>query len=273
MKTTRTLVGELKRRMEEQADVVILSFLDKAYMRLVQNDIEDMIFYLCEPVEADEVVYPFPVLKQTITIPANGEPEHEAPMPSCVPIIESNFEDINGDPIEFKYHNEVITCRKVNYFFTESDIFYQFWNFDYQTVEPHTPHYNLRYLNNRTLTPRFARIPASLRQADQSSPAEARFFRRPYDISVSAQTTPQIFIAFWMQPPSLTNITSKMLIDVDKWQDELTNGAVGYYELEVNGRSEMWERFIKFDRARFMNEGNSNIHNIVSQHYKIRSIG
>lgn len=273
MKTTRTLVGELKRRMEEQPDIVILSFLDKAYMRLVQNDIEDMIFYLCEPVAADDVIYPFPVLKRMVTIPPNGGPGGTFPMPACVPIIETNFEDNNGDPIEFKYHNEIITCRKVNYFFTESDIFYQFWNFDYQTVEPHTPQYNLRYLNNNTRTPNFVRIPASLRQADQISPAEARFFERPYDISVTTQTPPQIFISFWMQPPSLVTVNSKMLIDVDKWQDELTNGAVGYYELEVNGRSEMWERFIKFDRPRFMNEANSNIHNIVSQHYKIRSIG
>jgi len=273
MKTTRTLVGELKLRMEENADLVILSYLDKAYMRLVQNDIEDMIFYLCEPVEAPEVIYPFPVLKKTVIVPPNGSPGGEFAMPSCVKIIEDNFEDINGDPIEFKYHGLPVTCRKVNYFFTESDVFSQFWNFDYRTVEPHTPYYNLRYLKTRSHMPNFTRVPASLRQADQLSPAEARFFDRPYNIPVTIQNAPQIFISFWMQPPSLTTLDSKMMVDVDKWQDELTNGAVGYYELVVSGRSEMWNDFMKFDRPRFMNEANSNIHNITTEKFQIRELG
>lgn len=273
MVTTRALVGELRDRMGDLDPLKILIYLNKAYLRLCQNDIKDMIFLLCEPAGVDDVIYPYPVLKDTIIIPPNGAPGGPFSMPSCVSIIESNFQDSNGDAIEFKYHNQVIECRKVNAFFTEDRTFFQFWDSNLQSISVHDPQYNLRYLNTQKRRIKFTRVPCDLRPPDQEVPAQAFFFDRPYNLSLPTATIPQIFIEFWMTPPSLTTLDSKMLLDTDKWQDELTDGAVGYWQKVVHGFSELWEKFMRFDRAHFKNEGNSNLHNKVSQNYRIREIG
>lgn len=254
-------------------DLTILAFLNKAYLRMFQNDCKDFIFQLCEPPDVEEPVFPYPVLRQTQTIPANGSGEHEAPMPSCVSVIPDNFEDANGDPITFVYHNQTITCRKVNAFFVESDIFSRYWSLNSTYIEPYTPYYNTRYVGSRFYNRQFVRYPCDLRPPDQEVPAQAFFSARPYEVGVSSTTPALIFCEFWMTPPSMTTLDSKMLIDTDRWQDELEDGAVGYWEKEVNGDSRLWEKFIKFDRKVYMNESNSNLHNKTNQQYAIREIG
>lgn len=278
MLTTRALLGEIQDRMPAEPALKVLSYLNRAYLRLAQNDISDFLYLVCDD-DFPELKFRYPVLKRFYL----DDQQDPHPQKSCVDIIPQNFQDQDGNDIfpseghnRFIYHNQDVTCRKVNAFFVERREERRFLPGNQQPFTPFTPFINNRYVTNQNANSTdiiLARFPASLNPPDGEVPAEAVFTAPPYDGPLNTTDPGDIFCEFWFTPPSLTSPSSKMLLDVGKWQDILADGAVGYYQQKVHGNSTLLEKFLRFDRKQFMNEGNSNLHNRGNQQFRIREIG
>jgi hypothetical protein len=277
MLSTRDLLASIQTYMPAEPQLDVLKHLNRAYLRLAQNDIGDFVYLICND-EFPELQFTYPVLKRTYFDGGDNFVQK-----SCVEIDAGNFQDEDGNPLflvennsSFMYHNQEVTCRKVNAFFVERRDDRRFLPANQQPFTPFNPFINNRYSSNKIIGPTdriLERFPATLKPPDGEFSAQAIFTGPPYEGPVNTTDPGDIYIEFWFTPPSLTNPRSKMLLDVSKWQDELTNGAVGYYEDKVNGSSERLEKFLRFDRKQFMNEGNSNLHNRGNQQFLIREIG
>jgi|TARA_Y100000310_G_scaffold127848_2_gene126976 hypothetical protein len=283
MLTTRGLLGRIQKYMPEvSSSHEVLEYLDRAYLRLCQNDIKDFVYVICAgDYDNIDLDFPYPVLKQKTTIGGTN------PMPSCVPLVANNFTDdlgnelaISTEVFEFKYKGQIVTPRKVNAFFVKKNINNYYYPVNQTPYQPFSPYFNsgygaTKFGQNGNMD--FSRFPCDLRPPSGDTPCEAYFFSKPYGDAESADESNNflgdIYCEFWFTPPSLTTADSVMLLDVGKWQDELINGAVGYYEDLVNGDSTRKEKFLQFDRKEFMNEGNSNLHNRGNQQFIIRDIG
>lgn len=280
MLTTRGILGIIQDYMPEEPVQKVLEYLNRAYLRLSQNDIKDFIYVICAgDYDNTDLDFPYPVLKQKIS--------SNVPMPSCVAIIPENFTDDLGkdlstspETFEFLYLGQPVTCRKVNAFFVRKSPKYYYYPSNQAPYEPFSPFFNDGYAGTKYRANGnydFTRFPCDLRPASSAAPPTAFFYSKPYGDAENADINKKylgdIYCEFWFTPPALSNPNSTMLLDVDKWQDELINGAVGYWEDKVNGFSERLQKFLQFDRKEFMNEGNSNLHNRGNQQYVIRDIG
>ncbi len=296
MLTTRELLGIIQEYMDEQPKEKILMYLNRAYLRLCQNDIKDFVFLICRDdfgnaaYDNDDLKFSYPVLRQKYNKAFSDEPPDYIPMPSSVDIVAENFTDEdgnlllrNGDLIPlFIYRGQIVTCRKVNAFFVirNFNLNYYYYPVNQVPYKPFTPYFNGGYIrpsNTNRGNLQLSRFPCDLRPPTQDKSAFSVFFDKPYgdatDADESNNYLGDVYCEFWFTPPSLATPDSVMLLDTDKWQDELINGAVGYYEDMVNGDSTRLKEFLKFNRKEFMNEGNSNIHNKGNQQYKARDIG
>lgn len=277
MLSTRGLLSLIQRYMPEEPQSQVVEHLNRAYLKLATNDIPDFSYLVCN---RKDLEFSFPVLKRTYIDPLLVDPD--APMPICVDILATNFEDELGnsiatvDDILFNYRGIGVTCRKINAFFVRKSQERNYFPINQTPYEPFSPYYNDGYAGRGLLALRgnleFSRFPGNFRPASQIAPANVFFNSRPYGDVLSSEVG-DIYIDFWFTPPVLTNADSLMLLDTDKWQSELINGSVGYWEDQVNGFSEKMEKFEKFDRKEFKSEGNSNMHNRGNSEFKVRSIG
>jgi len=82
-----------------------------------------------------------------------------------------------------------------------------------------------------------------------------------------------IYLEAYYKPYPLTSERVPMIIDTDKWLTVIINGAVGYYEDVVNGKSERLMIFREKDKRRFSADGISNNKLNSKMQFKTRRIG
>jgi hypothetical protein len=266
MSDLRSLLSIVRDYMPELTEVRALEYINRAYKTLMQTDTRVNVY-----MNFDDPEFPYPIIKKTFTYsPDSGKaPE---PTPRSFYFLDGEygvFEDSQGNPITLSVNGVGVSVRRVNAIFTEVARYNDAYQIGY--YNPLGTYYNQGYRGTKWYDRKFVRIPCNLYQKTSSvdNNASVQFnTENPYEGIENP-----IYVEFWYDPPAITNKAQSVLIDLNRWQDVLIDGAVGYYEDLKNGRSDRLDKFKRQGLREFKNEYNKNYNNKTNVSFPPREIG
>lgn len=242
MQNTQSIIGLVKKYMPEVPIEQVREFVSRAYLMLKNTDVDQSIYYLSDNKN------PLPVLKIV-------------PGVYTYDITPDNLTDIDGVPLtDFTVDGITVTSRKVKGVFTDKPIHGITENSYYPSI--------VDIYGNSIVSGKFYQIPVqAIPQRSPELPAKITILQELADVPID------IFVEFWYAVPNLTSSNMPLLIDTDMWLDAIIDGAVGYYEDIVNGKSERKANFIKYHIPKFKKESNESYRLKASMSFPTRSVG
>ena len=247
MWTAGQIVSILEDYMGEVSDVKRLEFLSRAYKIMMNNDVSQLIYY-----SKDDIDSPFPLLKL-----ADDTKFYT---------VDDNLVDSTGAAHTPTVFGTEVACRKISRVFTDQRI--NDIGYGYNDLFPeYFPFGEIAYLSTGENIKRYYEIPVSVLPAQGNNNASITFFEDP------SKYGENIYVEFWIGAPKLSSNSSPILLDTDKWLQELINGAVGLYEDVVNGASQRLTKFYKEDLKKFRVERSESLRQKISMQFPARSVG
>ena len=197
-----------------------LEYLSRAYLELANTDNSQFIFYNTADSDA-----PVPILSTTTD--------------RKYYLNETNLVDSNGNPISLTVEGQTVYIRKLRTLFMEAKgVSYRYYA-DWDTYSPYGyPAYWDSWYKER----QFVEVPCQPYMRRGGNEASIILFD-DYDVDIYAEC--------YYTPSALSGEGVELLLDTEEWLDALIDGAVGYYEDVVNGRSERKEKFRTYWKDKF----------------------
>jgi len=235
VRTTRQLVSIIQDYMPEVPSARVLEYLSRAYLELINGNSSQNVFYL-------EGSNSLPLLNTQVGVRKYA-------------LNSANLVDENGDPISLSQNGTPVTARKLRNVFVDGSVY---------GLSPYSSNDYPYGYGSWYSSKVFSKIPCQSYNQRGEAPATILLFD-DYDTD--------IWVEFYYTPSDLTSNTDTMLIDVDTWSDALIDGAVGYYEDVVNGRSERLLRFQSQWKRSYLNSGMDNLMDKIANKFKPREVG
>ncbi len=240
MTTVKELIADIQHNyIREAAPEQVRSYLNRAYKKISNSDIATFIYY-----NKESKIFPIPSINLT------DELYYEI-SPDTLVDEEGNYLnpiDPSVPPSNLTVDGVDVFPRKVRTVFAESPYpgyyNYGFEEFDFRGVPSY---YHRLFQGNK-----YYKIPFDSTERRDSNSYPTIQFSENYGLS-------KVYILFYYTPTPIYSINSKILLDIDKWYDELIDGTVGYYEDIVNGRSQKKDRFENDHLRRIKSESNERI--------------
>jgi len=149
------------------------------------------------------------------------------------------LQDSNGDALDITFEGIPVAVNRVLYVFTDTVDFADY-NSNYGRTQ--TYGYGERGFvpDNNTVNIRgrkFYKTPVRLTPLSPNSKPTITFLHNPEN------NLGKYYVAMGLVPPKIGSVSSKMMLNVDKWEDALIDGVVGQMEKSSNGKSVSADKF------------------------------
>ena len=246
MWTTKQIISTIQDYMPEVSRERVKGYLTRAYFELMNTDSSQLVFYNRSAVDSS----PTPILNVQTDVR-----EYD--------LTTANLLDTDGSAIPLTVDGQTVYIRELRAAYIEaSDLRYN--DFGLETLGEYRPNdypstYNQWY-RERT----FVKIPIQFYPKSGQLPASILLFN---------DYTTDVYLELYYSPAPLGTENIQMLLDTDQWQKALIDGAVGYYEDVINGKSERLKKFEDKWIPKYKRYGTDYLMNKISKRFVRRPIG